>query len=529
MEYCNFVFDQNVSRHELACMIIVHEYPLSMVNHSRFRKFANSLQPLFNMVSRNTIKGDILKIYDSEKAKTSKFMEELNGRVAITSDMWTCNHSKKGFIAVTTHFIDDSWKLQRRISRFMYVLASHNKEILTEVLINTMLDWNIKRKLSTITLDNCTTNDAMIGSLLDKIDSSTLLLEGKVLYMRCCAHILNLIVKDGLEVMGDGIERIRDSVYFWIATPGRIEIFLESACQLKIPCNKKLCLDCKTRWNSTYLVLQVALIYKDVFPRLEIHERLYTEMPTIEDWEREKEICAKLKLFYSTTELFSGSNYPTSNGYFQKNFEIRVALSSWLESPLEIIRMVAAKMMVKFLKYWDVCYEVMAMAVVLNLRYKMKLVEYYFPKIYGGEALDKIEKVRQSCYDLVCEYQSKAISNVNSAGSSYSNIPSSVEDVNFEEDDDLSKFDLFVNMSSSNVPAKSELDFYLDENVLPRTATFDVLCWWKTNGIKFPTLQKIARDILAIPVSTVSFEAVFSPHRSRKHPTTLEALMCAQS
>ncbi|XP_059650409.1 zinc finger BED domain-containing protein RICESLEEPER 3-like [Cornus florida] len=109
VEYRNFVFDQNVSRHELACMIIVHEYPLSMINHSRFRKFVNSsLQPFFNMVFRNTIKGDILKIYDSEKVKTSKFMEELNGRVAITSDMWTCNHSKKDFMAVTSHFIDDS-------------------------------------------------------------------------------------------------------------------------------------------------------------------------------------------------------------------------------------------------------------------------------------------------------------------------------------------------------------------------------------------------------------------------------------
>ena len=46
----------------------------------------------------------------------------------------------------------------------------------------------------------------------------------------------------------------------------------------------------------------------------------------------------------------------------------------------------------------------------------------------------------------------------------------------------------------------------------------------------------MARDILAIPVSTVASESAFSTsgrlinaHRSRLHPNTLEALMCSQS
>ena len=83
---------------------------------------------------------------------------------------------------------------------------------------------------------------------------------------------------------------------------------------------------------------------------------------------------------------------------------------------------------------------------------------------------------------------------------------------------------------------KSELDYYLDEPVLPRISDFDVLGWWKTNGIKYPTLQKIVRDIYVIPISTVASESAFSTsgrmvskHRSRLHPHTLEALMCTQS
>ena len=94
-------------------MIILHEYPLSMVEHLGVRRFMKTVQPLFTVVSRNTIKNDILKIYDYEKSKTMQLLERNDSRIAITTDMWTSNQ-KKRFMAVTAHFIDESWKLQSR-------------------------------------------------------------------------------------------------------------------------------------------------------------------------------------------------------------------------------------------------------------------------------------------------------------------------------------------------------------------------------------------------------------------------------
>ena len=83
---------------------------------------------------------------------------------------------------------------------------------------------------------------------------------------------------------------------------------------------------------------------------------------------------------------------------------------------------------------------------------------------------------------------------------------------------------------------KLELDHYLENDLMPRTLDFDILTWWKANGPEYPTLQWIARDILAIPVSTVASESTFStsgrylsPHRSKLHPKTVKALMCAQN
>ena len=67
-----------------------------------------------------------------------------------------------------------------------------------------------------------------------------------------------------------------------------------------------------------------------------------------------------------------------------------------------------------------------------------------------------------------------------------------------------------------------------------RTLIF--LAWWKCNGLRYPTLQRIVRDILVIPITTVALESAFSisgrllsPHYSWLHPKTIEALMCAHN
>lgn len=52
----NYTFDQDIARRELGAMIVLHEYPLSMVDHAGFRRFVSALQPLFKIGTRNTIR-----------------------------------------------------------------------------------------------------------------------------------------------------------------------------------------------------------------------------------------------------------------------------------------------------------------------------------------------------------------------------------------------------------------------------------------------------------------------------------------
>ena len=78
----------------------------------------------------------------------------------------------------------------------------------------------------------------------------------------------------------------------------------------------------------------------------------------------------------------------------------------------------------------------------------------------------------------------------------------------------MSSFDLFVNNSSSSSKkhgsARMEFDHFIDERVLKRSEDFDILTWWKSNGLKFPTLQMIAIDILVISVTTIVSESAFN-------------------
>ncbi|KAL8147056.1 hypothetical protein AgCh_004687 [Apium graveolens] len=116
-ELASYSFSHDGAKNELAKMIIMHEYPLSIVDHIGFKRYSSYLQPLFKVPCRNTIKNEIFHIYEFEKAKTLSLLESNSSRVAITTDMWTATNQKKGYMAVTSHYIDASWILQSRIMR----------------------------------------------------------------------------------------------------------------------------------------------------------------------------------------------------------------------------------------------------------------------------------------------------------------------------------------------------------------------------------------------------------------------------
>ena len=50
----SYTFDQDYAREQLGNMLVLHNYPLSIVDHAGFRRFVHALQPLFKLHTRNT-------------------------------------------------------------------------------------------------------------------------------------------------------------------------------------------------------------------------------------------------------------------------------------------------------------------------------------------------------------------------------------------------------------------------------------------------------------------------------------------
>ena len=134
---------------------------------------------------------------------------------------------------------------------------------------------------------------------------------------------MNLIVKDRLEIIKGAIENFRYSVAYWTTTPKRVEKFEKIAKYVHVSIDKKIALDCKTRWNSTYTMLSTALPYKAVFTRASRVDRQYTCCPTEEEWGFAADVVERPKMFNDISILFSRTDYVTANMFFYKICEIK--------------------------------------------------------------------------------------------------------------------------------------------------------------------------------------------------------------
>ena len=80
------------------------------------------------------------------------------------------------------------------------------------------------------------------------------------------------------------------------------------------------------------------------------------------------------------------------------------------------------------------------------------------------------------------------------------------------------------------------MEGYLVDCVKEDSPNFCILNWWKVNSSKYRLLSEVARDVLAIPLSTVASESAFStggrvldPFRSSLLLNTIEMLICTQN
>uniref|UniRef100_A0ACD5VTX7 Uncharacterized protein n=1 Tax=Avena sativa TaxID=4498 RepID=A0ACD5VTX7_AVESA len=544
-------FDQELSRQDLARMIVQHGYRFSIVDDLGFQKFVKNLQPQFSMVSYDTVRADSMTIYGSERLKLQDALLKTPCRVSISVDMWRSS-TQMDYLCLTCHYIDhatDEWKLRKKILNFVHVDENFTANQIAILILEKLQEWGIDRKLAAVVLDNCTSGDSVATELLRALQPRRLLmLNGNLFHVRSCAHILNLTVEESLEQTSDIINRVREMIQNVKFSQERLQKFLSTAKLLQID-QKMLVLDSPNNWPSTYLMFDSACYYHDVLLRLAEQESHYAAFLTPKEWADVKALTEILDALNNTMEKFPVEN-PTANLYFNDMCEIHVLLNTWRNSPSPVVAQMAGRMLKKFEGYWDLTRPVMAFASILDPRYKMKSIEYFFQLIYGNDqftAKATIEAIKQNFTSLCNDYEHSADSLKNPAVLFYSGNSNSCMSSVYSNGNDSKTFsritlsdarrglDQYIQESSSGQSLKSDLDMYLEEAVYRQKEgnqdNFDILGWWKSFAAKYPVLSQMARDILAIPVSIIPLDSearVLNEYLSTMDPLTVEGLVCAQ-
>ncbi|KAL5718162.1 hypothetical protein ACHQM5_011097 [Ranunculus cassubicifolius] len=193
-------------------------------------------------------------------------------------------------------------------------------------------------------------------------------------------------------------------------------------------------------------------------------------------------------------------------------------------------------MMKKFKKYWSECSLVLAVAYVLNPGCKMKFVDNYYTEIYGkAKSETYTSNVVNALYTIYAEYVPVSNSVHTMQQPSTSHDSGGVVSENIVSMKAKRMACWYQREGIGNSETKSELDLYLDESLSP-LKELSILDWWKINSPKYPTLSKMARDILCIPVSSVPSEAAFSSggrvvsdSRASLSHNSIEALVYGES
>ncbi|XP_058756639.1 zinc finger BED domain-containing protein DAYSLEEPER-like [Vicia villosa] len=529
------IFDQDRCRQEIARMIIMHDYPLHMVEHPGFVAFVQNLQPQFNMVTFNTIQGDCVATYLMEKQNLMKYFDEIPGRIGLTLDTWTSSQSV-GYVFITGHFVDSDWKLQRRILNVVMEPYPDSDSALSHAVSVCVSDWNLEGRLFTVTCNQPLT-EGTIENLRPLLSvKNPLIFNGQLLIGSCIARTLSNVAYDLLGSAQDIVNKIRESVKYVKTSESHEEKFMDLKQHLQVPSERSLFIDDQTKWNTTYQMLVAASELKEVFSCLDTSDPDYKGTPSVQDWKLVEILCAYLKPLYDAANILMTPTYPTAITFFHEIWKLHLDLARAVMNEDPFISNLTKSMHEKIEKYWRDCSLALVIAVVMDPRFKMKLVEFSFTKIYGEDAHVYVKIVDDGIHELFHEYatlplppayteEGNAGSNMKMEGSPGGTLLS---------DNGLTDFDVYI-METSTHQTKSELDQYMEESLLPRVPDFDVLGWWKLNKLKYPTLSRMARDILSIPVSTVPHDSVFDKtnkemdqYRSSLRPETVEALICAK-
>ncbi|KAL3615596.1 hypothetical protein CASFOL_041257 [Castilleja foliolosa] len=478
-------------RREIAKMIIMHDYPLHIVEHMGFVAFARNLQPCFDIGSFETVEGDCVSIYLQEKYQIQKLIDEcMPGRISLALDLWSSASTRYvGYVFMRGQFVDSNWRMHQKLLNVVREPYPDSNHALWSSVSVCLSNWGIDQD----SLFSVTVNQRLTDVAADKLRA--FLTDGHFLVDNCLARTLRITVHDAL--LAPCVDKIRGIV--------------EDA-ELR---TRSIVVDDRSQWNTTYEMVRAASELREGFSIMCSDENA----PSVEEWKQIETLSTLLKPLYELAILLQ-TTPATPNMFFHGVWKIMYDLASASEPDDDdpLVNNLKRTIKSNFDSYWESMYYVLSIGVVMDPRFKMKVVEFRFSNLYEPEeAAYYVKTVDDGLHEMFLRYVG---------------TPDCYED----KKDKISDFDVYMMEAASRVE-KSELDQYLEESLLPRVYLhdFDVLGWWETNRVKYPTMSRMARDVLSVQVCSVPAGSVFDAagremdsYRCSLRAETMEAVICAK-
>lgn len=280
--------------------------PYSIVENDGFQNLLHTLEPRYSIPSRPYIAETVIpNLYNKVKSRVISELKEVSF-VSITTDSWT-SRATQNYVAVTAHFIDNSWASKNYTLQTKQLSESHTGGKLAEELKSTIQDWNLTRngKGPAISTDNA--SNIMSGVKIADLFP----------HVTCFAHTLNLATQRGLKVpqMERLLGRVRKIVTFFHKSTTATAMLKAKQLLLQIPTHR-LILDVSTRWNSTFDMLQIyteqqAAIYAALMSQ-EVKKNV-KDVVTLSDGDVSvmEEIIILLEPIKTITTLMCDEKFPT--------------------------------------------------------------------------------------------------------------------------------------------------------------------------------------------------------------------------
>jgi hAT family C-terminal dimerisation region len=482
--------------------------------------------------SRSTLKRRLIDSFDTQRQQLKEELAMSCKSIALSVDIWT-SKNQLPILGVMGHWLTEDFLYKERVLEFTELQGIHSGENVATAIHTMLSELDLQEKLITITGDNAGNNETMVSELFHglqdtAVEKDKIQFEGLDSYVRCIAHILNLIVKDILRALKSGntkeafavCDDIQDGksvpvqsalaklriLTVWInRSPQRRQSWKEVCKIMNLP-GKYIEYDVETRWNSTFRMLDDGLTAKAQIIRfVSFHPELQSF--TDNDWSRLSQIHQILAKFNELT-LFVSEKRPQISLTVPLYYDLHDLLYESIESQgiFKGLDPDIASAMKEGLKKYEKYYtfmdesEIYYTALVLDPRVKGDLISR---ELEDKEASDLIlEAIRNNLHKKYPPTTSE---------SSRSGPPESTPDLG-RSNVESRMLQRLQPLDSS--PHVSDIDRYFDTpRVSTVTDTSDPgwLCnWWRLHRDEFPQMAEAARDYLAIPASEVAVERVFN-------------------